>query len=318
MINKSTVLILGAGASKPFGFPLGNELKKRIVDLQDVSEKNFNNSLMNNLAMAGFNYADIVEFARHLGASPFSSVDRFLEYSTVFRGKVREIGCAAIATELLIRSQNLNDCREFNWIGILFNALAPDFDKMRKGCLTVITYNYDCSFEYLLYKGLISTIEPARAKQAFEKIDIIHLHGRLVPSAHPWELQYVSADTIRNSIEPEKGIKIIHEQDHKAGLFVNARLAIKSAERIFFLGFGYDEVNLERLFGSEYPVKPEGKFIAGTAFERTNVENWNVNKKFFSRSFRFGRDDWEIPIFLRKSGAFQEVCSLLHQTDPNG
>jgi hypothetical protein len=35
MINKPTTLILGAGASAPFGFPTGNELKEKVLSLAD-------------------------------------------------------------------------------------------------------------------------------------------------------------------------------------------------------------------------------------------------------------------------------------------
>ena len=32
LFRESTVLVLGAGASKPFGFPLGEQLKNHIVN----------------------------------------------------------------------------------------------------------------------------------------------------------------------------------------------------------------------------------------------------------------------------------------------
>jgi len=32
MIKEKTVLILGAGASKPYGFPTGEELRREIID----------------------------------------------------------------------------------------------------------------------------------------------------------------------------------------------------------------------------------------------------------------------------------------------
>jgi hypothetical protein len=31
MINKKTVLVLGAGASKPYGLPLGTELRDSVI-----------------------------------------------------------------------------------------------------------------------------------------------------------------------------------------------------------------------------------------------------------------------------------------------
>ena len=38
MLTRSTVLILGAGASKPFGFPTGIELSEQVFDKLSPAE----------------------------------------------------------------------------------------------------------------------------------------------------------------------------------------------------------------------------------------------------------------------------------------
>jgi len=41
MIEKSTVLVLGTGASEPYRYPIGSELKDRIItDLKEMIDNN--------------------------------------------------------------------------------------------------------------------------------------------------------------------------------------------------------------------------------------------------------------------------------------
>ena len=312
MTTEPVVLILGAGASMPFGFPSGSDLKKEIVSLQDSDSE-----LRRCLIAANSPQDDIVEFAKALGSSPFSSVDRCLEYGSIFRPKDREIGCAAIAAALLIKSGNLPARRDFDWIEILFNALAPRFEETGKGALTVVTYNYDCSFEYLFYRGLQTSIERKRADAMFANVTVIHLHGRLAPSKERWQPLSVSPELVRESIDPTKGIRIIHEQNPDMEQFDEARAALQAAKRVCFLGFGYDGINLERLLGKLGTSWLADRFVCGSAYDRTAVENWNVNMRYFGGRFRFGESDWKIARFLRESGALEEICHLRPQESPN-
>jgi hypothetical protein len=73
MISKNTVLVLGAGASYPYGFPLGKQLKQKILSLQERPD---DYSAVHEL---GYLERDISEFQRRFRGSQLDSIDLFLE-----------------------------------------------------------------------------------------------------------------------------------------------------------------------------------------------------------------------------------------------
>src|SRR5262245_18271949 len=83
----STVLVLGAGASRPYGFPLGQELKEGICGMIGNWLEGTRQSpdLAELISKHGFT-RDIQEtFFRALSTSPRNSIDAFLEIRTEFR-----------------------------------------------------------------------------------------------------------------------------------------------------------------------------------------------------------------------------------------
>src|SRR5258708_39292317 len=96
MIKTPTVLGLGAGASKPFGFPTGQELLK-IITHQLLFFTPEQTTLGQTLLACGFSEPDISRFAGALHLSQRSSVDAFLE----FRSEFVEVGKAAMIAALI-------------------------------------------------------------------------------------------------------------------------------------------------------------------------------------------------------------------------
>lgn len=94
MIEKRTVLVLGAGASAELGFPLGRGLLRQTVDtIRRKEETRFYQVLRE----CGFSDDQMQEFARDLEVSMQPSVDAFLEN----RPEFLDVGKAAIAAALL-------------------------------------------------------------------------------------------------------------------------------------------------------------------------------------------------------------------------
>src|SRR5262245_57393358 len=92
MIRRRTAIVLGAGASHDYGFPLGRSLLKLVCDHLQSS---FQSTKV--LAEIGFPIEDQKRFAEALEWSGLPSVDAFLERRTEFM----DIGKAAIAAELI-------------------------------------------------------------------------------------------------------------------------------------------------------------------------------------------------------------------------
>ncbi|HET8580462.1 MAG TPA: hypothetical protein VFL31_05635 [Nitrospiraceae bacterium] len=93
MLSRRTVLVLGAGASRPYGFPTGKELIKLIHE----GTRKPSRHLAEELIECGFQFDLIQEFGRDLKLSSLASIDAFLEH----RKKFRDVGKAAIAAVLI-------------------------------------------------------------------------------------------------------------------------------------------------------------------------------------------------------------------------
>lgn len=88
MIHRPTVLVLGAGASAPYGFPCGAELRRLIVENVARPNHEYNKALRE----AGFGPTTINEFVAAFDGSRQESIDAFLGT----REDLHQVGTAAI------------------------------------------------------------------------------------------------------------------------------------------------------------------------------------------------------------------------------
>src|SRR6266498_1227589 len=94
MIEKPTVLILGAGASEPYGFPTGGELQDEIIDGCQREDS----PIWGHLSNLAFTSLAIQDFGKQLLHAKRPSVDRFLESR---ENPYLRIGTAAIVSALI-------------------------------------------------------------------------------------------------------------------------------------------------------------------------------------------------------------------------
>jgi hypothetical protein len=298
MIEAPTVLVLGAGASAPFGFPTGQGLKRHICS----PEFNSSRGPVSSLGSAGFDIEKIGDFVHALSKSGRPSVDAFLEH----RDDFVEIGKAVIAASLLpiektkrvfhpwrYNKQTVPDkqAQEGNWYDQLFGVLCDGtpFDEVDKNDLSVITFNYDRSLEQYLFIALKNSYNKSD-KECAEKLDkfpIVHVHGSL--GALPWQSgtpdpsRLVPYDSEGDAAYVRRGaenIRIIPETMTDTEEFVQARDLISKASRLLFLGFGYHRTNMERLVPESVRILP--KHVMGTSlglsYERRGaVKRWHGN-----------------------------------------
>jgi|GEM_PF-1934571 len=274
MLNNRTVLILGAGASMRYGYPSGVELKKMIVrHLMPVQSPLYANaSAINNheiidsdldklipylIQNCAFPIQTLKDFYTDFNESPRASIDSFLQE----RKEFLEIGKILIAHAIL-RCENSGGFHDVvsntepSWYQYLFNEIVDQLVMQdQKLSLTVITYNYDRSFESYFVNGLIKTygMQPSEAKRIFERIKVIHVHGTV--GTHQWD---VFAKPYGHSLLPihieqaANSLHIISEEDAFVETYREVRSELYQAENIFILGFGYHKANLERLNLTSY------------------------------------------------------------------
>lgn len=299
------VLVLGAGASKPFGYPLGSELLQRIRT--NVPEEG--TPLYIALSDHGYSWPIIESFYKELSNAQVDSIDYFLDQTMQGDADFTRIGRMAIANELFKDEQKSSYrlvCR--NWYWDLMQVIIESFQMKDGPTLAIVTFNYDRSLIEFLgsYRGPHVEL-PCSAATLTDAVPILHVHGCLGAS----ELKVVAVEdraygapiTPKCIAEGADRIRIMHELDNDHGIaMVRAKKMIEAAERVVFVGFGYDKWNLERLniLQGLIPTKWEGgpKYF-GTAFGADSasiVELRNMSSNC-----------------LELAPSFMDVCSFARQ-----
>jgi hypothetical protein len=274
MITKSTVLILGAGASKPF-YPTGNELKQIIC-----------NNIENWTELFLYCAVDlklIKPFKKHLSHSGVASVDTFLEHQPKFM----QIGKLAIARALIPfeNASVLHDSKSDHWYNHIFRKMQCPFEEFENNKLAIVTFNYDRSLEQYLFTGIQdlygNNVEECTNK--LKKIPIIHLHGQL--GYLPWQSSDVTKwrdygkDTNEKFAFREAStlIKIISKNISENLEFNQAHNLIQEGEVVYFLGFGYNDNNLQRL---NIKKKRPTNIISGSSYNLGEAEKKEIKTKW--------------------------------------
>ena len=266
MIKNETVLVLGAGASMPYGYPSGHGLRQMLINpslFEPALQKNW------------FEREDIDTFCRTFMLSGMKSIDAFLarrgKDSLGFgRSTIEEVGKHGIALalrqnkvmETLFQSPAWADKpwgidRSDNWYEYLWAQLSSgitksnleDFGATR---LTIVTFNYDLSLEHYLFTAIKNSygITDDEAASLLQPIKFIHLYGQLSgnPLSGNFNYEYKFDKDWRLIREDVTLIQVIDEERELApSNFLPAIGAIQNAPRICFLGFGFDETNVRRL-----------------------------------------------------------------------
>lgn len=265
MITKRTVLILGAGASKPYGFPLGSELRDEVIK---ITSNFFYGPVFET---RGVLRTDISRFATELSQSGFSSADAFLEK----RPEWMLIGKAAMAFSLLATERESRG-RVFppkqprdHWYETLWSFIkAPTLREFKAQPLTIVTFNYDRSLEHYL-THILSNNYDIQLALAAKSLPVIHVHGSL------GEYNFATYGKKLNDemlFESSNSIRIVHEADIKHTAFVKARTEIREAQLTLFLGFGYHDANMSKL---GFPIGfRRGPLVLGT-HKGIKTQFWN-------------------------------------------
>jgi hypothetical protein len=252
MLDIRTVIVLGAGASAPYEFPTGFELSVLMLNSLRPGEATYNNLR----DMAGMIQGDIVRFRDAFHHSGKNSVDAFLEHRT----DLIPIGKFATA-HILIGRENPAKLFQYgnSWLREIYNRMNSTFDTFARNKLSFVTFNYDRCVEHFFFSALSNTYNrPAEEVRAvLESIPVVHLHGRL--GSLPWQdgpsrpfEPSINTEILRIAAE---SIKIIHEDiaDGRDKEFALARKLLVEADQILLMGFGYNQMNVERLGIAELP-----------------------------------------------------------------
>ena len=301
MLDKySYVFIIGAGGSFPYGFPLGIDLYDNICGHFPYYVQNYleeNQGTVRGINTHLMNIAH--EFSKQLRSTNNVSIDKYLNINTSFYDE----GILAIISEIFnCEKQSLlppnvdNKYKKNDWYSYLYQKMIQglntidDILSINKNKISFITFNYDRSLEHYLFNTLYGLVKNAGVQkkqfaEIFCKIPFIHVFGNI--GNLPWQkgeysnnlyyskewVEYGSeikdVDPISVAQHIKDKIQIMYEKRQDNLEINNAKELILNADRILFLGFGYDEQNLEIL---DLPELLKNKQVFGTAFNATDNE----------------------------------------------
>jgi hypothetical protein len=170
---------------------------------------------------------------------------------------------------------------EAHWYSALLRQVAPQKTAVYDNQLTIVTFNYDRSLEHFLFEAFRERFGASDEEAAsfVTHLKILHVHGRL--GSLPWQesggFPYGDGNSLARVREAAAGIRIIHEADGKTEPFNLAREALRQARYVFFLGFGFHRLNVERL-GLPFEKIPrfngdEKWHLSGTCYGFTSTEH---------------------------------------------
>jgi hypothetical protein len=304
---KRTVLILGAGASREVGLPVGDELKKHVASMLDIRfetdgrQRSGDWRIIDALRLHIHPARDVNPHrqaaCRVAAAMPQAiSIDNFID---AHKGdaKIEICGKLAIVQGILNAeraSKLFHDSTSgeaFNhgrvagtWFNGFFQVLTENcrLDNLeeRLGALTLIVFNYDRCIEHYLYLAFQTYygIGAERASELVKRIHIFHPYGSV--GSLPWFRGNTSAafghePNAQELLKLSGEIKTFTEgTDPSSSDIIAIREKVKAADRLVFLGFAFHPLNLQLLWdASAKPPAPSNTacFATGMGISTNDI-----------------------------------------------
>lgn len=285
MFKAETLFIVGAGAGVDLLFPVGTELRSKIVGLVDVhfdsvgSPVRGDPELYRQVKSAFSPSSDTCSLAgRRIATGIFGkrSIDEYLDWSVADKVVVA-YGKAAIVRAILNeeirtkRSHFGNDTDfclshfQGRWHYELFQMLMQSQrgehvrDIFRN--VKFLIFNYDRCLEYFLYLALQQMgISEGEAREIISaEGTFFHAYGSIAPLFGAKAVSFGSINP-HNFVALSRNIKTFTEVAEHADVTLPSTL-MTSAQNVVFLGFSYNEQNMRLLTPGSAPVE---KVIFGT------------------------------------------------------
>jgi hypothetical protein len=180
--------------------------------------------------------------------------------------------------------------------------------------LTIVTFNFDRSFERALFRFLRANCADteAKAREMMKSVPVHHLHGQLgLPEwlgvGEPGQQRTYSPDHIETDYLQvvARQIRILDEEVLDSTSLQLAVDALAEAEVICFLGFSYHPLNLLKLKLEQFAHKD----VRGTAYQLPNGPRQAVYRAFHTWD-RSGRS-----MSIDLASPAEHILTFLENTD---
>jgi len=284
------VLILGAGAHQPFGFPLGYELVDNVAESLEEWASG---------APEDEHRTAFLAARRDLLDSGVASIDQFLtDRGDDYNGIIRPL----LALSLLKEENNYQSGVVTDWLKY---ALSLFLDGQRKSLSTrvaIVTFNYDRTLEYLLARALAGRwkLDLDEAYASVEKFGIYHVYGTL-GSLSPYSEKHLAYGAKDEFMEAADRIRIIGEQH--ATITNELHAVIADASYVFMLGCGFNTQNMSILSLGDLP--PRRRRIVATTCGLSKAERERLARNY--RYLTLCEYAWNCDDFVRHDEDFQSL-----------
>lgn len=315
MIKSNTVFIIGAGASKEIGFPVGTELKHTISSKLKFKPdgSSGDQEIFNYL-----NYRQEGNISQYMTACEqisdgivySESIDDFIDLHQ--EQAITTCGKLAIAKSILeaerqskLYNDSLYNSIDINlisdsWYPRFYSLLTKELRKPNIEVIfdnvAVINFNYDRSLEYFLVCALTKNIllDTADARSLVSQLRIYRPYGSVGPLFGSDPVRY--GDTKGLNIS---NLKTYTEQIEDSIMMKSIGEEMQRAKTMIFLGNHYHPNNM-KLLRSDAGT---GKGIYGVKIYGT----------------RFNITDHDLPVVCRSIGSLQPVKDIMtmHEIPPN-
>lgn len=276
IFDNKTVIVTGAGASKEYGYPLGNELRQQVTAILDsgpfqalLKKQKYETPFIND-------FSDLLKYS-----TSHETIDNLLEHHPTFRN----VGCLAIAYILLSHGHHKTVFPARGWYRRLFTELALHADKSPARNVTFVTLNYEQSLQYYLrhsYKYDCGEKYHPQAKNNTESINHLYAHGTL--GTFP-RSPLSNDDKDRIATEVAQSMMLIFDNVEGTDPFRKAVVEIEQAQNIVFLGLGYEMRTMRRLLGNS--ANDTTKRFFGTMFQLSAARRSELRKLFGGKIILF-------------------------------
>ncbi|MGB8227311.1 MAG: hypothetical protein WCE45_10690 [Sedimentisphaerales bacterium] len=276
MITEKTVFILGAGASCPYGFPSGTQLREDICfKFEEIYSRYASGIWKDDNALENVE-KPIRTFIEKFNNSTTKSIDLFMAGNpTLVKTGKYIISFNILNAERKSSFRESSPKRNQDWYSYLFNRMREgvifkkDLNKFSENNVSFITFNYDRSLEIFFYESLCNSFSEVLEQEIIKilnQLKIIHVYGSIAPLEWQKDQEGIKYRTpISEQIlqKTSENLKTIYEEIKNPELD-EAKKLIVEAEKVFFLGFGYASENMGIL---ELPETiPYYSKVYGTAF----------------------------------------------------
>lgn len=310
MIKKRTTFILGAGAHCSYGFPSGEELKRKVVEqltstlYADSGSFTTLEHLANHNLTAARNLSDANtrNFIRSLSMAGQASIDAFLDANSHMPG-YDVIGKAGIAQVLCRYEQDVNlfsSSTDDDWLSYLFRKMyegtrsAREF--VRGNSVRFITFNYDRTLETWLLKKLYFSygLKERESLELLDEIPIVHMYGDL----GDFPIKYANPES--DWINSLKRLKLIHEVEEESEVVRRARNLLADSQVVCLLGFGFHAENMN-ILDLNTLFEQANKSFSASRYQLTDTEWKRITGKF-------------LPNLVRQAGKGEKCLGALRNT----